>query len=198
MTCIVGIEYNGSVYIGGDSAAVGGYDSFVVASPKVFRIGPYVIGYTTSFRMGQLLEHSFVPPYHNPKLSDETFMITVFMNAVRKCFTEGGYLGKSSSQQEVGGTFLVGYRGVLYRVDSDHQICIPNEGFSSVGCGEAYALGSLFSTQDLQDPERRLDRALQAAEYFSAGVRGPFKFVVLPPKAPEPQLAKKKPRVRKK
>ena len=36
MTCIVGIATAGKVFMGGDSAGVGGYDLTLQANPKVF------------------------------------------------------------------------------------------------------------------------------------------------------------------
>ncbi len=54
MTAIVGLVHNATVYIGGDSAGVSGYSMTVRADSKVFTIGPYLMGFTTSFRMGQL------------------------------------------------------------------------------------------------------------------------------------------------
>jgi len=54
MTCIVGIAQEGKVWIGADSAAVSGQDIRATALRKVFRRGQFLIGYTSSFRMGQL------------------------------------------------------------------------------------------------------------------------------------------------
>jgi hypothetical protein len=51
MTCIVGLVDGGRVWLGGDSAGVSGWDLTVRADRKVFRNGPYVMGFTTSFRM---------------------------------------------------------------------------------------------------------------------------------------------------
>ena len=42
MTCIVGLVEKGNVYIGGDSAGVGGYSLTVRADRKVFRNGDFV------------------------------------------------------------------------------------------------------------------------------------------------------------
>lgn len=51
MTCIVGLEHNGRVYIGADSAGVSGWDLTVRADKKVFRNGSFLFGFTDSFRM---------------------------------------------------------------------------------------------------------------------------------------------------
>ena len=53
MTAIAGLVHDGKVYIGGDSAGVAGMDLHLRSDPKVFTVGEFVIGYTTSFRMGR-------------------------------------------------------------------------------------------------------------------------------------------------
>jgi hypothetical protein len=57
VTCIVGFTDGNEVSIGGDSAGVGGWDLTVRADEKVFVLGEFVFGCTTSFRMGQLLRY---------------------------------------------------------------------------------------------------------------------------------------------
>ncbi|MCZ4093157.1 hypothetical protein [Sinorhizobium psoraleae] len=79
---------------------------------------------------------------------------------------------------ERGGTFLVGYAGRLFKIDADYQVAEPVDGFGACGCGEQIALGALFASSDAPARER-LEIALNAAERFSAGVRGPFHFETL-------------------
>ena len=66
MTCIVGLEHDGYVYIGGDSGAGGGYDysSATRTDEKVFRNANFIAVFTTSFRMGQLIRYAFRAPEH--------------------------------------------------------------------------------------------------------------------------------------
>lgn len=65
MTCIVGLVDKGSIYMGGDSAGVAGLSVTTRADEKVFLNGPFIMGFTTSFRMGQILRYKFVPPDQN-------------------------------------------------------------------------------------------------------------------------------------
>ncbi|XVV11230.1 hypothetical protein ACQP2X_41330 [Actinoplanes sp. CA-131856] len=58
MTCIVGITDGTTVTIGGDSAGSDGWHVAVRSDSKVFQVGPYLMGFTTSYRMGQLLRYS--------------------------------------------------------------------------------------------------------------------------------------------
>ena len=76
---------------------------------------------------------------------------------------------------------LVAFRGRLFVVQCDFQVCERSERYDAIGCGADYALGSLFETDGRKmNPRSRLKRALQCAEKFSAGVRGPFTILKLP------------------
>lgn len=174
MTCIVGIEHDGGVTIGADSAGIAGLSVTIRADTKVFRNGEFVMGFTTSFRMGQLLRYSLVPP--TPADWDiDRFMATEFVTAVRDCLREGGY-SRIESGAESGGTFLVGIRGRLYRIDEDYQIGRSVDLYDACGCGEEFALGALHANGGLE-PEDRVRGALEAAAHHSAGVAAPFHLV---------------------
>lgn len=176
MTCIVGVAHEGCVWIGGDSAGVSGYDIAARVDTKVFKRGPYVLGFTDSFRMGQLLRWAFDVPTP-PARGLERFMCTTFIDAARDCLKAGGW-ATSRSDQEAGGTFLVGVRGRLFEVYSDYQVGETRNGFSAVGCGAAYALGVLDLTGRQQmEPRSRARLALETAARHSAGVCGPFTIV---------------------
>lgn len=173
MTCIVGIAAEGRVWIGGDSAGSDGYGIEVRSDTKVFRTGPYVMGFTSSFRMGQLLRYSLT--IGEPDTWDvDRFMATTFIDAVRQALKDGGWM-RTDSGQEVGGCFLVGVGARLYAVDSDFQIGYTADAYAAVGSGEHAALGSLHTTAALGlEPADRMGAALQAAAHVSCGVRGPF------------------------
>jgi ATP-dependent protease HslVU (ClpYQ) peptidase subunit len=171
VTCIVGIEYEGTVTIGGDSAAVEGNRITVRSDEKVFVNGSYLIGFCDSFRMGQLLRYKLTVPKQKPQSDDFQHMATVFIDSVRKCFLAGGF-AKTDQGEESGGVFLVGYKGALYCVDSDFHIGRASSGYEAIGCGEEFAIGSISSTTG--KPERRVLKALTVAEQHSTGVCGPF------------------------
>lgn len=175
MTCIVGLVENGRVYLGGDSAGVAGLDLTIRADQKVFKNSDYVMGFTSSFRMGQLLRYAFEPPVPEEGEDINKFMATRFIDAVRKCLKDGGYARKKD-EEESAGTFLVGYKGHLFFIDNDYQVGIPITGFDAVGCGYQIARGAMYATKG-QKPTHRIMTALEAAELFSAGVRRPFVLV---------------------
>jgi ATP-dependent protease HslVU (ClpYQ) peptidase subunit len=91
------------------------------------------------------------------------------------CHVQGGFATKES-EAEVGGQFLVAYEGRIFQVYSDYQVAESSHNYEAVGCGSDIAMGSLHTTlnHSVMYPESRVRVALEAAEEFSAGVRGPF------------------------
>lgn len=172
MTCVVGLVQRGKVYMGVDSAAVQGWTRRASKVSKVFRRGPFLIGYTTSFRMGQLLEHHLVVKPQAEGQSDMSFMVTQFIEAVRVLLKEKGFT-KVESNTEKGGQFLVGYNEQLYSIDSDFQVGHQVESFDAVGSGAEFALGAMKALEKTT-PQRRIRRALEIAAHFNMGVCGPF------------------------
>ncbi len=176
MTCIVALKHEDVIYMGADSAGVGGLSLTVRNDPKIYRVGEVLFGFTTSFRMGQLLGYSFRMPLRDPVITVEKFMVTDFIDAVRTCLKNGGY-AKKDNEVEHGGTFLVAYNKRLFYIDSDYQVGEAKLPFDACGCGQDLALGSLYSTSKASPaipPRERIQLALEAAERFSVGVRGPF------------------------
>lgn len=173
MTCIVGIVDGPKVWIGGDSAGSDGYNMVNRADGKVFKTGDFIFGFTTSYRMGQILRYGFTPPAHRRLEKDAmAYMVTDFIDGVRATLKSAGF-AKKENEVEKGGEFLVGYGGHLYKIESDYQVAECADGYDACGCGERFALGSLFSTEKMI-ARARIRIALESAAHHSSGVRGPF------------------------
>jgi len=174
MTAIAGLVQDEKVWIGGDSAGVGGYQLLSRKDPKVFTTGEFIIGFTNSFRMGQLLMYYLTLEKPTEGQGEFEYMIKSFIPKIRSIFKKHGYL-EINNNQEIGGTFLVGWRGKLYLVENDFQVAELNTPYAACGCGDQLVLGSLHATHKTTiTPQKRIKMALQAAEDFSAGVRRPF------------------------
>lgn len=177
MTCIVGLVADSKVYVGGDSAAIGGLEINLRSDEKVFYNGAYLIGFAGSFRMGQLLRYRFKPPVRRPDQGLYSFMVNDFVDAVRDCLKDGGY-ARRSNDAESGGFFLVAVEGRLFEIEADYQVAEPLERYYAIGCGAQVALGALAATED-KLPVQRVIAALEASAKHNAGVRGPFVIEVL-------------------
>ena len=171
MTVIIGREDNGKVYMGGDSIASDGYCKLIVASPKVSKMGEFIIGYTTSFRMGQLLQYELVVRKQNENETNEAYLVTVFVTAVRELFAAHGY-SKIDNNRHEGGAALVGYRGELYTLESDYQISRWASSVATLGAGGQYALGAMAALRN-HKPEEAIMTSLQITGELCALVAPP-------------------------
>ncbi|WP_075595101.1 Ntn hydrolase family protein [Novacetimonas hansenii] len=180
MTCVAAIAIKGEVHMMGDSAGVAGLDLSLRTDRKVFRVGTVIMGFTSSFRMGQLLQYNLSVPRYHPDMDLFAYMVTAFIPAVRDCLKSGGYT-RIDNNEEHGGCFLVGIKGRLFQVQSDFQVGESHYPFDAVGCGAPYALGALsvLIDDESRTPEQALSCALLRAERFSAGVRRPFHYETL-------------------
>lgn len=178
MTCIVGIvdKKNKCVYIGGDSAGVAGYSISIRTDKKVFKKDEFVFGFTSSFRMGQILRYNLSLPKYHPDTDIFEYMVKDVVEAIRGCFDNYGYK-KIESNVDSGGTFLVGFKDRLFQIDSDFQVGENVNGYNAVGCGDDIALGSLYTTKIDDDVTTRITKSLEAAAYHSAGVSLPIEIV---------------------
>ena len=181
MTCIVGIVDDGRIVLAGDSA--GCTDTALIEvrdDPKVFTREQYVIGYTISYRMGQILRYGVELP-EPPAQVDLSFMVRSIIPSIREAFETHGFLktftrtdsGWSEHGQAWGGRFLVGVHGQLFIIDHDFQVGMPHRPYLAVGSGAQVAYGSLYSSAHLE-PEERATLALSAAAEHTKCVRGPF------------------------
>lgn len=178
MTCIVGLVNNGVTYIGADSLGSNGVTKTLRKDRKVFKLKDTpnaIIGFTSSFRMGHLLMYAtgLIDPRDEPNI-DHEYIVTKFIPNTIKLFEDGGY-SRNNSGEKWGGTFLLGYKDKLFKIEDDYQVGEMFNNYAACGSGEAFALGSLMTTENMNlNPYERIRLALQAATKFAIGVEPPF------------------------
>lgn len=182
MTCIAALKHGDSVWMGGDSAGVGGLSIVTRSDKKVFikedSVGnQFGFGFTQSFRMGQLLQYHLNIPALPDDCDVHEYMVITLIPAIRLCLKEGGFT-KIENNAEEGGQFIVSVRGHIFYIDEDFQVGENLPEFTACGCGEDLALGALYATRNMKmSASKRLTIAMEAAQEFSAGVRAPFNFI---------------------
>lgn len=176
MTCIVGMEHKGEVWMGGDSAGTAGnMNQRIRGDKKVFKKGEFLFGFCGSFRMGQLLRHNLqLPPPQAAGVDDATYLVNDFVNAVKVCFSEGKELPAGFE-----GAFLIGYRGHLYNIEGDFQVGQPEAKFDACGSGADVAVGAMHASSGEKNPKKRIQTALEASALNNAAVRPPFTIMCL-------------------
>lgn len=186
MTCIVAVVMGERMVMGGDSAGISGYDITIRNDPKVFRVSQKngrdaLLGFTSSFRMGQILM-SLVLPEDRSRNDDKSahllFLIKRVIPRIRKLLRDGGW-AKVSNNTETGGNFLLAYRGSIYEIDSDFQVVAHSNPFASIGAGASFSIGVLDYMHRYLDistlsPSDIVEHALLITERNCIAVRGPM------------------------
>lgn len=186
MTCIVGVSKEGSVWLGGDRAAVdGGLNRTIIGDPKVFLRGELGIGVCGLPKVMDAVAHVITLPRQRSGEA-RTFLVGELVPALRAGLKE---LDCTSEEQGYGtcfnGAMLLAYRGEVYTLEGNFQLVKGTRGYASVGSGAELARGSLAETWRLDNPRRRVLAALKAAADGNAGVAPPFDVVVVGKERPE-------------
>lgn len=167
MTCIVGIAKDDVVYIGGERAASDGNTLLPLNRPKVKRCGDYLIGFAGSLGIGELAHFIDLPPITS---NIEKTLRTSFVKKLKDAIEE---YGNASHLDDNSTDWLVGVNGRLFEISSeDWSVCEFSE--SAIGSGNNIALGSLYTTRNWNDQERRIRISLQAAVEISPSCSGPI------------------------
>lgn len=188
MTCIVGLVYEGNVYIGGDRLGSNGFIKHVGSQPKVFRNGDFIFGYTTSFRMGQLLQHHWSQPIRSMGKTDESYIYVDVVESIRELYKDKQYDLKGNE----GGNILFGYNGKLYELQSDYAIIEHLDNCAAVGSGEYHAVAVAKTLMDVNvmlsmesveglyyNAELIIQTAIETASYYVTSVGGGIDIVKL-------------------
>jgi ATP-dependent protease HslVU (ClpYQ) peptidase subunit len=174
MTCIVAVKDSGKVYMGADSLGSNYHSKSVRIDEKIFKKGKMLFGFTSSFRMGQILNYSFNPPKHDPKLNDMEYLVDQFVPELIKTYEKNKWL-KTEASVVSGGVFLLAYNGEIYKIESDFQVNHTFDNYNACGSGADAALGSLFTTEKYRiSPKDRINHAIEAASHHIASVGGPI------------------------
>jgi len=180
MTCIVGYtDEESNVFIGGDSAASSNTDDMRIrVDQKVCKkSNGMIFGFTSSFRMGQIIQYCFDVPKKRCGQDDFEYLCGDFVNSLIRCLKDNGY-AEIQDNVVTGGIFLLGFNGNLYKIQKDFQVSQIVKNYNACGCGEQYAMGAMriMEGQDLS-PGARIKTALDTAEVFSCAVSSPYHIV---------------------
>lgn len=164
MTCIVAITDDDYVYIGGERAAADTSTIVSMTTPKIFKKGNWVMGYSGTIGIGQLIEFiDFAEEVEDPYTYIRLTIVEDMKNA---------YESFTNPPAERDTTWLIGYKNRLFEMsDTDWSVIEVKE--TALGSGGNYALGSLYTSID-KTPIERIVYAVGAAITYSPNCQGPI------------------------
>jgi ATP-dependent protease HslVU (ClpYQ) peptidase subunit len=181
MTCIAGLVQSGHVYLASDSLGTDAvFSAFHSRQSKLFRAGEFVMGFSGSFRAGQLIQYKFKPPQVPEHDDIHGYLCTDFVDEMKRCL-DGIALDAEETE------FLVGGFGRLFKIGADFSVSETHCGYAACGSGEDLALGALYvlnnrhveeyEHEDFKGPIERLGGAISAATEHNAAVGGKIRFL---------------------
>lgn len=183
MTCIVAIKDNGNIHMAGDLMGSDGFRGKVYDKSKVFIKEGFILGYTSSFRMGQLLEYAWVPPTQGVGQDDDSYIYVDVVNSFKSLFMDNGFGNKDKVEIETG-EFIFGWNGRLFLHQSNHSL-LESDHYVTTGSGCYHAEAAIASLIEyghkgaVEDCEFMLSSAIEVASRFVTSVSKEYTYKVL-------------------
>jgi ATP-dependent protease HslVU (ClpYQ) peptidase subunit len=177
MTCIVAVEYEGGVVMASDSFIGNEESAELSAEPKISERDGIAIGFCGGVLITTWLSGIKIPSRkraHSPR--DYVSQLAMGLRSAAIEARVAGSDGESSPSS--GSLLLVACGGQAWVVQPDFSVYRSAHGYTSIGSGAAYALGSLTTTRGA--PRHRARAAIQAAIRHCPSVRAPIHIVEVP------------------
>lgn len=179
MTIIVGLKTSDGVILGCDSQGSAEYNKTFRKDSKIFEVHGIGYGFTSSYRMGQILKYHTTEILDNMRENDlYGYIVTKLVPMYRRILTENGFKSNTNGVDS-GGSFLLAIDGRLFAVLEDFQVEERLEEYNAIGCGDSYALGALYTQSSNLKPKARVIDAIKASKYFSCGCGGDIQTLFL-------------------
>jgi 20S proteasome alpha/beta subunit len=159
MTCIIGIECSNGVVIAGDYCASDEETHQNIFESKVFQYGTMVIGYSSSFHYGQLIQHflsDFISESRIPTHDVDNFkwIVKYFIPAIKKILQEHECVEE--------GNLLIGLNNQVWMIDGSYSALRYSNKAVSIGSGCYHALSSALTQIHMMAPDNNI--TIQQAE----------------------------------
>jgi ATP-dependent protease HslVU (ClpYQ) peptidase subunit len=182
MTCTIGVLSNdGTIWIGSDSAATADVLVEIRNDKKVFynaNNNDFLIGIAGSFKLGNVLQYIFEPPKVPKGMDINTYMNKLFIVELKECFNDYTENFGVIKDGLFFGDWIVGYKternSYLYHIYNDLHVGVLKKNYIAIGSGAMVALGSLYSTEHIENVQQRIEIALNASGEFINTVYPPY------------------------
>jgi ATP-dependent protease HslVU (ClpYQ) peptidase subunit len=171
MTCLIGLLQGGKTYIGADGyATTQDCEKKPVICRKLFKSGKYIIAFAGQIRTGQLLY-----PESGFRFPDTVYQIP---NSMYQWLSQYEAIGKDETQVGIiNANFLIITKDRIYSILGDLSMSEidPTIGYTAVGSGSDFAMGSLYSTNKTRmSAKKRIQEAFDAASAFLKNCGPPY------------------------
>lgn len=168
MTIVIGVLGKDNIIFGGDRCVSDGQKN-ISALPKIYRKKKMLFGVSGRALLLQHLMHKFNIPSHPTGMTDEKYMNTVFIDALRKLFEKNRVTEIDKNNEDMSSSIIVGYKNKIYYISCDFCITRYESNFVAIGSGREYAIGALeaFSYNGEVITEKHIRSAIKVAAKYN-------------------------------
>jgi ATP-dependent protease HslVU (ClpYQ) peptidase subunit len=179
MTCIVAFrDEKENIIIAGDKMGSDSYSKMIVKEPKVFINGDFAIGYTDSFRMGQLLKHVWVPPERKMEQETDNYLYADVTKSLRGLFKDNGFGDDDNNEF---GAFIMVYEDRILEMQGEMSLLEHETDIVSVGAGCYHATAALQVLLEYDsEVEEVLDKTFEVVAYNIVSVSQEYDLITVP------------------
>jgi len=194
MTCIIGMEHKGKVYLGADRAVTIGDTVSIMNEPKIYDISNglfnFILADAGSTKLGDIIKYNFSQELRKNTKEEvkdiHAYMRTIFVDTLALSFNEHLHqikMGRLINENELSGLefseMLVGVQGHLFKVDATLSVLDLKDDIDAIGVGADVAIGSL--TQSLKSNKKRDAESIKKYFRDSLSISAKYKEGVEPP-----------------
>ena len=141
MTTLVGIQGPDFVVLAADSQITDN-DQRVISTqtPKIVRVGKYILGVTGDSRPGDILTYNWKPPVYKGGNPVE-WMGKKIIPSIQQAFKDNGY----EMDKDASFCYLLAFDSMLFSIGQDLSFNASEHGLFTAGSGGPYAMGYLYS-----------------------------------------------------
>jgi len=168
MTCLAVVRKENKIYMAADRGASDDDTILTLSTPKIWKLGPYLIGYAGSMD-GERIRYNFNPYVPDIKNLDK-FMQTKFIKQLRTFYND--WWVDTSKDADLG--LIICIKGQIYEHNAiDMSLSKYTLDYLAMGTGSQYAYGYLAATENIKDSRKRVVGAVNAAIKFNPNCQGP-------------------------
>lgn len=179
MTCIIGYKTEKGTFLGADSLGSNGHTKAEYTTPKLFKVYDMVIGYTTTYRFGQILQYH-MKEILVKEMDSYNYLIKIIVPEIRRCLGEHG-AKHTKDNLESGGNCIIGYKNEIYELQNDFSVLSSVNGLITVGSGEDISRGAMIALKETTlNPEECIRKALEITSECVTSVGGTTHILEVP------------------
>jgi len=181
VTTLIGIELKDRCVLAADSQITeDNLRTVSTKTPKIIRVGKYLLGITGDSRPGDILTYNWSPPPY--KGADPVqWMGTKVMPSIITAFKENGYDPyESTKEKDAGFDYLVSFDGNLFHIATDLSFIKSEQDIYGLGSGGQFALGYLYDRLGritVGNVEQHARRAVEIASMLDINTCPPIQLV---------------------